>query len=206
LIAIVDYGVGNLRSVQNMFKRVGASALITNDPEQITSATGLLLPGVGHFSTCMERFSESGLRGVVEKQSTGRKIPILGICVGAQMMTKSSEEGNSAGLGWIPANTVKFKLDTTAHLKVPHMGWSDLIQHQSSPLWDELPVEPRFYFAHSYHFLFDDEEFVIGKARYGHDFACAFQKENVFGVQFHPEKSHRFGMKVFENFVKKVAV
>ncbi len=204
MIAIVDYGVGNLRSVQNMFKRVGVDSALVREPDAISSAEALLLPGVGHFATCMERFRESGLKEVVQDSVFQRRVPILGICVGAQMMTRSSEEGDCAGLGWVPADTIRFRLNRGSSLKVPHMGWSDLIQTRESLLWRALPEEPRFYFAHSFHFSFDDESAIIGKVDYGSCVACAFEQENIFGVQFHPEKSHRYGMQVFKNFAESV--
>ncbi|MBT9585553.1 imidazole glycerol phosphate synthase subunit HisH [bacterium] len=197
-VAVVDYGVGNLNSILNMLKRLGIDGYRSHDKDQIRAAHGLILPGVGHFDACLQNFTASGLREVVEDQVV-QGAPVLGICVGAQMMTRGSQEGVLPGLGWVNADTVKFQLDET-ELKVPHMGWSDLSTVRASPLWRDLPEDPRFYFAHSYHFKFDESDLVIGQANYGYDFPCAFSKGNVFGIQFHPEKSHRFGMKVLENF------
>lgn len=202
MIAIVNYGVGNLTSVLNMFKRIGAEAIITGDAEEIKRAERILLPGVGHFDSCMQRFNESGLRAVVEEKAFAEKVPLLGICVGAQMMTRGSEEGIEKGLGWVNADTIRFKLSEHPQLKIPNMGWNELIISRPSPLWDDLPSEARFYFTHSFHFQFDSDEMVTGKARYGYEYAAAFRKENIFGTQFHPEKSHKFGMKVLENFSK----
>jgi len=202
-IAIVDYGVGNLASIQNMFKRLSIQACCTASPELIDQAQGLLLPGVGHFDSCLTRFHQSGLRTIVESK-VREGCPVLGICVGAQMMTRKSEEGQEVGLGWVEADTVRFRLEN-CDLRVPHMGWSDLEELGDSPLWANLPEDPRFYFAHSYHFQFDNPDLVTGRTHYGYSFACAFRKGNIFGVQFHPEKSHRYGMKVLENFAHLAA-
>ena len=200
MIAIIDYGVGNLTSVLNMFKRIGADAVITNNPEIINNAYKLLLPGVGYFDSCINNFYKSGLRDLIEHKVFYEKSPILGICVGAQMMTRGSEEGKEIGLGWVNADTVRFRIDQQSKLKIPNMGWNYLIQTKISPLWHNLDEEARFYFAHSYHFIFDNDEFVIGKAIYGYEYPVAYQKDNIFATQFHPEKSHRFGMKVLKNF------
>ncbi len=183
-----------------MHKRLGIDALITNNIKEIEKANKLLLPGVGHFDTCMKNFNSSGVRDTVEKKAWEDKVPVIGLCAGAQMMTRGSEEGNEKGLGWVSADTVKFKLPEGSLLKIPHMGWADLKIAGSSPLWSDLPEHPRFYFAHSYHFSFDLMDTVTGICHYGYDFACAFRSNNIFGVQFHPEKSHRFGMKVLSNF------
>ncbi len=202
MIAIINYGVGNLTSVLNMFKLIGADAVITGDANEIRNASKLLLPGVGHFDSCMQRFNESGLRPVVEHKVFKEKLPLLGICVGAQMMTRGSEEGTEKGLGWVNADTIRFRLDASSKLKIPNMGWNELIISKPSPLWNELGEEARFYFAHSFHFQFDDEEMVTGKANYGYEYPVAFRNENMFATQFHPEKSHKYGMKVLENFMK----
>jgi imidazole glycerol-phosphate synthase subunit HisH len=202
MIAIINYGVGNLASVLNMFKRIGADAVITSDVSEIKKADKILLPGVGHFDSCMQRFNESGLRPVVEQKAFEEKAPLLGICVGAQMMTRGSEEGAEKGLGWVNADTIRFKFDEQSKLKIPNMGWNELIISKPSPLWNDLNEDARFYFAHSFHFKFDDEEMVTGKANYGYEYAVAFRNKNLFATQFHPEKSHKYGMKVLENFMK----
>lgn len=202
MIAIINYGVGNLFSVQNMFKHIGAEAIITADVYEIKNATRILLPGVGNFDSCMRRFNESGLRTIVEAKVFLEKVPILGICVGAQMMTRGSEEGIEKGLGWVNADTIRFNLNDNYKLKIPNMGWHELIISGQSPLWNDLPDEARFYFAHSYHFKFDNDELVTGKAKYGYEYPVAFKKQNIYGTQFHPEKSHKFGMKVLDNFSK----
>jgi glutamine amidotransferase len=202
MIAIVNYGVGNLTSVLNMFRRIGADAVITDNVEEIKRADRILLPGVGNFDTCMQRFNASGLRPAIEKKAHEEKVPLLGICVGAQMITRGSEEGVEKGLGWVNAETIRFQLNDQPQLKIPNMGWNELIVSQESPLWNNLPAEPRFYFAHSYHFKFDDETMVTGKAYYGYEYPVAFRNGNIFGTQFHPEKSLKYGMKILENFSK----
>jgi len=201
MLAIIDYGVGNLTSVLNMFKRLSVDACITSDLETIQKADKLMIPGVGHFDKCMQNFNASGLRPAIEAIKAKGSTPILGICVGAQMMTRRSEEGVEDGLGWVEADTVRFQLDPSLGLKVPHMGWTDVSPANSaSPLFNDIPEEPRFYFAHSYHFRFYGEDLTTATCDYGYSFTCAFQRGNIFGVQFHPEKSHRFGMSILTNF------
>lgn len=200
MIAIINYGVGNLTSILNMHRRLGIDAMITEDSGEIEKADKILLPGVGHFDSCMQNFNRSGLRPLVEKRALEEKIPVLGICVGAQMMTRGSEEGVEKGLGWVNADTIKFRLPASGSLKVPHMGWTDIHYSRPEGLWKDMPDEPRFYFAHSYHFKFDTDQYVTVSADYGYDFTCGFRKDNIFGVQFHPEKSHKYGMKLIANF------
>lgn len=203
MIAIVNYGLGNLTSILNMHRRLGIDAIITNNPEELQKADKLILPGVGHFDKGMQNLNESGLRTLLDKMVLQDKKDILGICLGAQLMTRGSEEGVEKGLGWVPADTIRFRIDNSSSLKVPHMGWTDLNFNKETPLFQNLPAEPRYYFVHTFHFKFDEStSTVIGECVYGYDFACAFQKENIYGVQFHPEKSHKFGMKLLENFSK----
>lgn len=202
MIAIINYGLGNLTSIQNMCKRLGIEAVVTQDHELIKNAGKLLLPGVGHFKKGMENLQKSGLKNLLDELVLERKKPVLGICLGAQLMTRHSEEGEVDGLGWVDAQTVRFNQNKVNGLKIPHMGWSDIQVKNENPLWVNLPPEPRFYFVHTYHFLFDKEEEVSASATHGYSFACAFQKNNIYGTQFHPEKSHKFGMKVLENFNK----
>jgi glutamine amidotransferase len=202
MIAIIDYGLGNLSSVLNMHRRLGINAVITSDHNEIKSASKLILPGVGHFKKGMDNLNQSGLKSLLDELVLQQKKPILGICLGAQLLTKHSEEGDVDGLGWVDATTVKFKQDKLNGLKVPHMGWSDISVKKNNTIFSMLPAEPRFYHVHSYHFLFEDLSEIIATATYGYEFACAFQKDNIYGAQFHPEKSHKFGMKVLENFSK----
>jgi len=202
MIAIINYGLGNLTSIQNMHKRLGINAIITSETDKIKNASKLILPGVGHFKKGMENLHSSGLKELLDDLVLGQKKPILGICLGAQLMTKHSEEGDVDGLAWVNATTVRFDQKKINGLKVPHMGWSDIRIADSNPLWMNLPPEPRFYFVHTFHFLFDKENEISATSTHGYEFVCAFRKDNIFGTQFHPEKSHKFGMKVIENFHK----
>ena len=202
MITIVNYGMGNLGSVQNMFKRIGVPSEISGDPAIIAKSTRLLLPGVGAFDAAMQKIADSGLLTVLNKKVLEDKVPTLGICLGMQLLTNSSEEGILQGLGWIPAKTVKFKFAPDSKLKVPHMGWNYVFSKKDSPLTDNLPEEPRFYFVHSYFVQCDNEEDVLTTTPYGSDFHSIVQKDNVYGAQFHPEKSHKYGMKLLANFAK----
>jgi glutamine amidotransferase len=201
MITIIDYGMGNLGSIQNMFKRIKVESEITGDIDRIAAAKKILLPGVGAFDAAMERIESSGLKEVLNKKALEEKVPSMGICLGMQLLSRSSEEGVLPGLGWIDAQTVKFDLNDPA-LKVPHMGWNRVhLQHQS-PLIKDLPEEPRFYFVHSFHVQCNNEADVLTTTHYGIDFHSIIQHENIFGAQFHPEKSHKFGMKLLENFAR----
>lgn len=201
MLTIVNYGLGNLASVQNMCRRLGIEAQVTADKDLISRSERLILPGVGHFRKGMENLRASGLRELLDEIVLVRRRPILGICLGSQLMTRHSEEGDVDGLGWVDAETVAFDTTRLGGRKVPHMGWTDVVFSQpTDPIWEHVPAEPRFYFVHSFHFQFSVPDEVTATARYGYDFACAFQKGNIYGVQFHPEKSHTFGMKVLSNF------
>lgn len=204
MIAIINYGLGNLASIQNMFRRLSINAVITDDKQKIKDASGILLPGVGHFKTGMANLQDSGLVNLLNEEVLEKKKPILGICLGAQLMTRHSEEGDVDGLGWVDAQTIRFDAGLLQKLPIPHMGWSDVEINTDCDLWKELPGDPRFYFVHTYHFKFSDTTQVMATANYGYNFACAFKKGNIFGTQFHPEKSHKFGMKVLENFSKQL--
>lgn len=200
MVAIINYGIGNLLSVLNMLERIGVDAVISDDTSEINSASHIIIPGVGHFDSCIKQFRGSGLDVLITKKVIEEKSPVLGICVGAQMMTGRSEEGTESGLGWIKGITIKFRASGNNAVKVPHMGWEDVAVKSECPLWKDIPEPPRFYFAHSYHFDLEHASDVAATAVYGYPFACAFWRGNIYGVQFHPEKSHRFGMKLLANF------
>jgi imidazole glycerol-phosphate synthase subunit HisH len=204
MVVIIDYNIGNITSVQNMLKKVGCrDAVISSDPEVIAKATKLILPGVGHFDYGMRQLKASGVIDILNTQVLEKRIPILGICLGAQLLTRGSEEGEVEGLGWIDADTVKF--DATklqSGLKIPHMGWSDVTVNTDAPLLQNLPEDPRFYFVHTYHMECDHKENEVVTANYGYTFAAGISKGNIMGMQFHPEKSHKFGMQLFKNFVE----
>lgn len=202
MIVIVDYGVGNLGSVKNMLKKAGFDSVLASDEETVSKASKIILPGVGAFDHCMQRFNESGLRPLVTKKVIQDKIPLLGICVGQQMLMESSEEGKEPGLGWIAGKTVKFIKEKLGDLKIPHMGWTDISISKYSELTRDLGDQPRFYFVHSFYVLPDQKDDELLQANYGYDFTAAVSRDNIFGVQFHPEKSHKFGLKILENFAK----
>lgn len=202
MIVIIDYGIGNLASVLNMFRKIGVRDVkISGKPEEIGTATKLLLPGVGAFDAGMSQLEQSGLVPVLNKKVLEEKTPILGICLGMQLLTKRSEEGVKPGLGWIDAETLKFNLDPSLKLKVPHMGWDYIHVKRDNKLVD-MESRNRFYFVHSYYVKCFDESQSLATSTFGHDFTCMVNKENIYGAQFHPEKSLKFGMKVLENFAK----
>ncbi|GAA4321347.1 imidazole glycerol phosphate synthase subunit HisH [Flaviaesturariibacter amylovorans] len=198
MTTIVDYGLGNLGSVLNMFKKIGAPAQITADPDVLAKAEKVLLPGVGAFDAAMERLNGTPLREVLDHKALVEKVPTLGICLGMQLLTKGSEEGVLPGLGWIPAFTHRFP--PAEGLKVPHMGWNGVKPATPSPLTAGFDPEYRFYFVHSYYVKAEDRRNAILETTHGVTFDSALQQGNIFGAQFHPEKSHRFGMQLFKNF------
>lgn len=199
MITIVNYGMGNLGSVFNMFKRIGVTAKISDDLKDIEKAEKILLPGVGAFDAAMEKLTNTPLRNILDYKAKEQKIPVMGICLGMQLLTNGSEEGKLPGLGWIPSYTHRFP---SSALKVPHMGWNLVQKKESSPLTESFDEEYRFYFVHSYYVKAEDEKNVILRTTYGVTFDSALQRENIFGAQFHPEKSHRFGMQLFKNFAQ----
>lgn len=202
MIAVIDYGVGNIGSIMNMFKRAGATDVVfTNEKSVIEKASHILLPGVGHFDHGMKLLRNSPCFPALEEQVLHKETPTLGICLGAQMLTRGSQEGSEAGLGWIPAETLKFQpeeFDTP--LPVPHMGWST-VKYAEHPLFANMQGDPRFYFVHSFYMRSDQPEYALCSAYYGKTFEAGIQKGNIMGVQFHPEKSHRYGMQLLRNFV-----
>lgn len=204
MITIVDYGMGNLGSIKNMFKYIGVEAEIQSDVDKIKNASKILLPGVGSFDTAMKKINESDLKEVLIEKALKEQVPVLGICLGMQLLTNSSEEGNLAGLGWIDAKTMSFKNRIDKKYKIPHMGWNIVNRSNDSSLTQgfEEFEETRFYFVHSYFVKVEDEKNSILKTNYGLEFDSAIQKDNIYGAQFHPEKSHKFGMKFFENFAR----
>lgn len=206
MITIVDYGVGNLGSIVNMLKKIGAKAQASSDPAVLRQAEKLILPGVGAFDAGMKKLNETGLVPVLNELVLDKEVPVIGLCLGMQLMTKRSEEGTEAGLGWIDAETVRFKFGPeNAHLKVPHMGWNTLDICRQHPLVADLGPESRFYFVHSYHIVCADETDVVAYADYGYPLAAVINRGNILGAQFHPEKSHKFGMQLLKNFAERVA-
>jgi glutamine amidotransferase len=203
MIVIVDYGLGNLGSIKNMFKKIGTEAVISSNSSDIERAKKLILPGVGRFDQGMMNLRNLDLVGVLTEKVIQKKTPILGICLGMQLFTKHSEEGPSDGLGWIDAETIRFRFGSSqGQLKIPHMGWNLIKIEQKEALVGEMYSEPRFYFVHSYHVVCKNEGDILSKTFHGYEFVSAIRKENIYGVQFHPEKSHKFGMKLLSNFVE----
>lgn len=202
MITIVDYGMGNWGSVLNMLKRIGVAAEISSDPETILKAKKIVLPGVGSFDAAMSRIDDLGLKEPLTLKATKEKIPVLGICLGMQLLTASSEEGERGGLNWIPAKTVRFQ-QANALYKVPHMGWNLVSETQKHTMTSSFELGTRFYFVHSYHVTVTDEKYVLASTNYGYDFASMITNgDNIFGAQFHPEKSHSYGMRFLEKFSK----
>jgi len=203
MLVIVDYGVGNLASVANMFAKAGVkNVLISKKKEEIEKAEKLLLPGVGAFDAGMGELNRSGLVDVLNKKVLLEKTPVLGICLGMQLLTKGSEEGKLPGLGWIDAYTYKFDFtqeQSLSGLKVPHMGWNFVYPQNNNPLITSSEQQ-RFYFVHSYYVKPEKKETTIATSKYGHEFTCMVKQDNIYGAQFHPEKSHRFGMNLLLNF------
>lgn len=200
-IVIIDYQVGNLSSIANMLKKVGQKSIISSDINEIKTADKLILPGVGAFDYGMSKLNESGITEAITEKALSEKIPFLGICLGAQLLTQSSEEGVLPGLGWFEAKTIKFNfshLDTK--LKIPHMGWTDVHLTKPCPIMENLEAS-RFYFVHSFHFNTPNEAEIMLKSDFGYPFVSALWKDNIYAVQFHPEKSHKFGMQLMQNFV-----
>lgn len=200
MFIILDYGVGNLTSIRNMLKKAGVEATISGKKEDVRLAEKIILPGMGHFDNCMKKLNESNLRTELEKKAIEEKIPILGICVGLQMFMEYSEEGTEKGLGWVKGGTIRFNVDRMNEPeKIPNMGWLDIKSAKDSPVLDQLE-DARFYFAHTFHVEPSQKDRILISAHYGYDFTAAIEQDNLIGVQFHPEKSHRFGMQLLKNF------
>jgi len=186
-----------------MLKHIGLDSTISNKAGDIEKSDKLILPGIGAFDSGMKNLRESGLIALLNLKVMEEKTSILGICLGMQLFTKESEEGNSSGLGWIDAKTVRFNFSETSDRKyrIPHMGWNSAMLKQDNPLYSNM-IEPRFYFAHSYHISGINSENIVTTSLYGYEFVSSFVKDNIIGVQFHPEKSHKYGMALLKNFVE----
>lgn len=199
-LVIVDYGMGNLRSVQKKLIRIGVNVKISNEPTVIDKADKLILPGVGHFANGIKKLKELGIWEVLNKKVIDEQTPILGVCLGMQLMASSSEEGNVKGLGWFDANVVKFYVKDQLKYKVPHMGWNNAKLNKDSKLFQNVLNEALFYFVHSYHIKCNDYKDILTTTKYEYEFTSSIQKDNIYGTQFHPEKSHDAGEIIFKNF------
>ncbi len=201
MITIVNYGMGNLGSLVNMLKRIGVRTTVASDPGGVTRAERLLLPGVGAFDAAMTRINGvPGLRQALDRKALEERVPVLGVCLGMQLLTRESEEGDAPGLGWIGGAAIRFpRLDG---LKVPHMGWNTAVPTKPSPLTRDVGDAPRYYFVHSYCVQVEDRAHALMRTTHGIPFDAAIGRGNIFGVQFHPEKSHRYGMTILRNFAE----
>lgn len=200
-VVILDYGMGNLNSVKKKIDRLHAKAIVSSKKEDILNADKIILPGVGHFKKAMSNLKQMDLIDTLNEAVMVHQKPILGICLGMQLMAKTSEEGNCEGLGWFDAKVVKFNINNTLKHKVPHMGWNQIIQSKESRLMTGLPENASFYFVHAYHLETTQKQDVLNETDYEYRFISAIEKNNIFGVQYHPEKSHDDGELLLKNFI-----
>lgn len=201
MITVIDYGTGNIGSVLNMIKHVGGQAEVTGEPGGVLRATKILLPGVGSFDNALTRLARLGLSDAL-KERANSGVPFLGICLGMQLLAQESEEGSLPGLGLISGRVRRFNFEGgSSKLKIPHMGWNKVMPIRAHGLVHGMGEDARFYFVHSYYFDCERDEDVLLRSVYGHEFASGVQRGNIMGVQFHPEKSHRYGMQLIRNFV-----
>lgn len=203
MITIIDYGLGNIKAFVNVYERLNLKINIARNSSEIKKASKLILPGVGSFDYAMQQLNKSGMREEIDRKVLEDKIPVIGICVGMQMMAKSSDEGLLPGLGWFDAEVKLFDIEKIPFkTRLPHMGWNTINIVNNVNLFSQLNNESKFYFLHSYYFKCNQEENIIAKTEYGIEYASAVNKGNIFGIQFHPEKSHQNGIQLLHNFAK----
>ena len=201
-VGVIDVGIGNIASIQRMVEKAGHISTLAKKPDELRGIQKIILPGVGHFDEGIKQLQKLGFTQFLVEHIRERNVHLMGICLGMQMLCRSSEEGTVPGLGLINAHVKKFRFPQDNKLKVPHMGWNIVSSPKANPLLPPSPEEQRFYFVHSYKVVLDDTAMTIGTTNYGGEFCAAFQKKNIFGVQVHPEKSHRFGMELIRRFVE----
>lgn len=202
ITGIFNIGLGNIASIQRMVERVGGKSVLIAKPQELDAVKKVIIPGVGHFDEGMKRLKSTGLADALTDRASDGSLVVLGICLGMQLLCRDSEEGLARGLGLVDANVCKFDFPAGQRLKVPHMGWNRVKTTISNQLLLDEFEEQRFYFVHSYKVVPDHPSIVIGVASYGSEFCAAFQVRNIFGIQFHPEKSHRFGMSIMRRFIE----
>ena len=203
MIGIISYGLGNIKAIKNVYQKLSYPVKIVSSIDDLKAVNKLILPGVGAFDYAMEKFNSSGLKKEIIRLVLIEEVPILGICVGAQMLCSSSNEGHLPGLNWIDATVKKFpKKADKFNLQLPHMGWNDVISVNKSKLFDGIHEDSRFYFLHSYYIDCNKSDQVIATSEYPKNFVCSVNHKNIYGVQFHPEKSHHYGIKLLDNFYK----
>ena len=203
MVTIIDYGVGNINAFLNIYKQLNIPAKRATTKLELVGVEKIILPGVGHFDYAMKKFNESGMRDAVENLVLHQSIPVIGVCVGMQMMAFKSEEGSMNGLGWINGGVRKFDAaEMTVRLPLPHMGWNDVSPSKMTHLFKNLENDSRFYFLHSYYFECENAENIAARSTYGLPFSCAVNRGTIYGVQFHPEKSHHFGVQLLKNFAE----
>jgi len=200
-VGIIDIGYGNLFSLCKKMSLLDAKPYLIRSPEEISSVEKIILPGVGHFATAINYLSASGIKNVLDEAVLVKKIPFLGICLGMQLMAARSEEGNASGLGWIQSQIRKFKVKDTEKFKIPQAGWNSVSIAADSPLFSKIEDNSEFYFLHAYHIDQIEQRFVASTTNYEYEFVSSVQKENMFGTQFHPEKSHFTGTQLLKNFL-----
>jgi imidazole glycerol-phosphate synthase subunit HisH len=201
MIAIIDYGMGNLQSVAKILHRIGVNFMISSFPREIEKCDKIVLPGVGHFGKAVDNLKGLQLWDAIYEAVIVKKKPVLGICLGMQLMAKHSEEGDAVGFGWFDAEVVRFRVQDTLKYKVPHMGWNQVSITKPDPMFDGVDLQQGFYFVHSYYVKCNDPADILSETDYGFRFTSAIRKENIIGVQYHPEKSHEAGEKLLKNFV-----
>jgi glutamine amidotransferase len=203
MITIINYGLGNIKAIQNVFNKISVPSRVVSNLDEFDGAEKIVLPGVGAFDYAMQKLRNSGMYEKLNELVLEKEVPVIGICVGMQMMAKSSDEGKLEGLGWFDASVKKFdETKLNNNIQLPHMGWNDVNPSKTNPLFHGLEQNARFYFLHSYYISCNQNEQVLATSEYPEKFVCAVNHKNIYGVQFHPEKSHHFGVNLLHNFAK----